>query len=162
MAENKKTPELKEILWHPLVLVVLGAGVVWDAPGNIVVRSIFLVALWILVSLDIGWLLWRMRWRLHSWAIIVCAASQLSGMGTMEIMKWLLSEKLEEQQKDVAAKLDATMFFPASLNIFQSATNIKNRGNTAVGKHYLRCYIVSLVDGRRFWDDYLQPIEPVT
>jgi hypothetical protein len=83
MPEKETVREFKDVLWHPLVLVILGAGVVWDAPGNIVVRSIFLIVLWILVSIDVGWLLWRLKWQIRIWAIVVCVASSATGIGVM-------------------------------------------------------------------------------
>jgi hypothetical protein len=41
VSEDRRAPEFKEVLWHPPVLMVLGAWVACDDPGNIVVSVLF-------------------------------------------------------------------------------------------------------------------------
>src|SRR5437870_4915422 len=100
MSDNKM-PQLKDILWHPIVLVIFGAGVVWDAPGNIKVRAIFLICLWFFACVDIAWILWNRKWRFYSKSITFCFFGFLVGIAVIQTMGWLLDGKLEEQRRSV-------------------------------------------------------------
>ena len=86
------------LLEHPIVPLLIGALLTWDAPGNIRVRSFTLA----LCLLWIAWGIWKFltndrRYRRNR-SILFCLLVGLSSIAMMRIMYWLLELKLEEQQ----------------------------------------------------------------
>lgn len=132
---------IKTLLWHPLVPIVFGAGVVWDAPGNITVRGLFLIGIWLWLCIDVGIHAKKLKWQTPKRIMFFCASSCLSGILTMHVMKWLLEEKLKEQQYNVRANLTVHPFMPSAHRVFRTGITVTNGGATDIQDHVISCFV---------------------
>jgi hypothetical protein len=139
MAEDKV-----DYLWHPLVPIVFGAGIVWDAPGNIIVRSVFLMGLWIWLCIDIGRYTKRRVWPRQKKILFFCLSCCLAGVLTMGVMDWLLKGKLEEQQEDTYRNLNSQIQLPGPGDVMNGFFTLGNGGKTSIN-HFDFCGIHLIV-----------------
>jgi hypothetical protein len=133
----------RKLLEHPIVPILLGALITWDAPGNVKVRSYTLLFFFLWCSWDI----WRFitdnqkEWYGRHRNILFCLAVGIAANAMMLTMHWMLDLKLEEQQKETFAKLNAEIRMPPSGNPFQSEITVTNGSSYVLSKHEVICGI---------------------
>lgn len=104
---------MRKWLEHPIVPILLGCLIAWEAPGNIVVRSYTLLFLWLWLAWDVWQGLKTSEWYKRHRNILFCLSCGLSALAMMETMKWFLDLKLQEQRENVRQHLRFSHYIPS-------------------------------------------------
>jgi hypothetical protein len=122
----------KRLLEHPILPILAGVLVAWDAAGNIQVRSgtLLLLLCWL------TWDLWKYTGEKHAdWRkrnIIFCLSCDIAAVATMGGMYWLLHSKLEELQEDTKRNLTTSVQMPATDDAQDTYFTLTNGGKTPI------------------------------
>lgn len=128
---------VRKILDHPVVPIVVGAGVAIDGPGNISIRSAFLAFCGLWLCYDVFIRLREKQWRFHWKSIVFSLVFCTTFVCVMLLMQWLLTVKLEEFQQDAFMHLDGHLY--AGSNPIDSVFTFTNGGKTDMMEHKVLC-----------------------
>jgi hypothetical protein len=106
--------------------------VVWDAPGNVQVRSWTLLVLWLWLVSDVWFGLGHIG-KLKRWKnVIFTVLAGLSACIMLVSVYWLLNLKLIEQQDDAYSNLAVQMELPSAANVVSGFFTITYKGKTKI------------------------------
>jgi hypothetical protein len=143
----------KKFLQNSIIPILAGAGVTWlDAPGNVVHRSYFLLACWVLLSWDAAvWVGEREKISHRFKVMLTPVLISLAAITMLVCVRALVLAKLQEQQEYVWNNLTISAYMPPNGDITMSDFTIKNQGTADVYVGIMGCGINSIT-----WKDGLR------